>query len=202
MATKKRGTRSRVQSPVAPNGKSQHAIALLKADHREVEGFFKEFEKSTSATEKQSVAKKICNALKMHMRIEEEIFYPAFIKATGARDIHDEALVEHEGAKKLVAEIDSGAPGAPLFDAKVTVLSEMIKHHVKEEERFGGMFSKARRTKMDLYALGAALAARKQELERAPESKRAGPRRAAGVLVGAAALARSKGARAHARRSH
>jgi hemerythrin superfamily protein len=203
MATKKRGTRSRArQSRAARNGKTQDATALLKADHREVEGFFKAFERSESATERQSLATKICNALKIHTQIEEEVFYPAFMDATGEQDIHDEALVEHEGAKKLIAEIESGAPGAPLFDAKVKVLSEMIKHHVKEEERMGGMFSKARSAKMDLDALGAALAARKQELERASESKRAGPRRASGAYMGAASMARSKGARAQARRSH
>ena len=122
----------------------KNAIALLKADHREVEGLFKTFKSAKSDAEKQALAKKICAALKMHTRIEEEIFYPAFIKATGDNELHSEALVEHHGAKQLIKEIEGAAAGDPLFDARVKVLSEMIKHHVKEEERWTGMFAKAR----------------------------------------------------------
>ena len=202
MATKRRGSRaSTEQRKSARNGKAQDAIALLKADHREVEGFFKAFDGSDSAAEKQSLAKKICKALRIHTQIEEEIFFPAFLEATEEQDLRDEALVEHAGAKKLIAEIEGGAPGDELFDAKVTVLSEMIKHHVKEEEQRGGMFSKARSAKMDLDALGARLAARKQELERAPDSKRAGPRQTPAALMRAASLEQSRGARAHVRKS-
>ena len=88
----------------------QSAIALLKADHREVEGLFKSFKSAKSATEKESLASKICTALKLHTRIEEEIFYPAFIEATGDKELHNEALVEHQGAKRLIEEIEnSGA---------------------------------------------------------------------------------------------
>ena len=206
MATRKRGSRSSGQQRKSAerNGKAQDATALLKADHREVEGLFKSFERADAAAEKLSLAKKICKALKVHAQIEEEIFYPAFIEATDEQDLHDEALVEHEGAKKLIAEIESGSPGDELFDAKVTVLSEMIKHHVQEEEQRGGMFSKARSAKMDLEALGAKLAARKQELESAlgsSSSKRAGPRQTPAALMRAASLAGSRSARAHVRRS-
>jgi hypothetical protein len=177
------------------------AIALLKADHREVEGFFKAYKRSESAAEKQILAKKISDALKMHTRIEEEIFYPAFLKATSEESIHDEALVEHDGAKKLVAEIEESAPGDRMLDARVTVLSEMIKHHVREEEGFGGMFSKARRAKMDLMALGALLEARKQELTRdEPAQRNKTPRGTRASFMGAAALARAEGRRPHARR--
>jgi hypothetical protein len=180
----------------------QNAIALLKGDHREVEGFFKSFKRSDSAADKQVLAKKICDALKLHARIEEEIFYPAFIQATGAQQIHDEAIVEHDGAKKLIADIEGGAAGDPLFDAKVTVLAEMIKHHVREEERFGGMFSKARMAKMDLLALGALLEARKRELVREPSAKRAKtPRGTRSAFMGAAQLSRSVEPRPRARRN-
>jgi hemerythrin superfamily protein len=141
------------------------AITLLKADHRQVEDWFGQFEKARDADKKQRLATQICNALKVHTTIEEEIFYPAFLDATEEKDIHHEAEVEHDGAKKLIAEIEASGPDDDYFDAKVSVLSEMIKHHVKEEEGPGGMFSKSRDSEMDLDMLGEQLAARKAELE-------------------------------------
>jgi hypothetical protein len=140
------------------------AISLLKVDHRQVKGWFSAFEKARSESRKQDLANKICAALKVHTRIEEEIFYPAFLEHAQEEDIHHEAVVEHDGAKKLIAEIEAAGPTDEYFDAKVTVLSEMIKHHVKEEEQPGGMFAKARKSDMDLAELGKQLAARKREL--------------------------------------
>jgi len=140
------------------------AIALLKADHREVEGWFEEFEKARSEKKKQDLADKICTALKVHTQIEEEIFYPAFLEATGDKDIHHEAEVEHAGAKNLIAQIEKMTPDDDYYDAKVKVLSEMIKHHVKEEEQRDGMFAEAKKSGMDLAALGEEMAARKAEL--------------------------------------
>ncbi len=141
------------------------AIALLKADHRQVEDWFEQFEKARDDNRKQKLATQICDALNVHTTIEEEIFYPAFLEATGDTDLHHEAEVEHDGAKKLIAEIEASSPDDDYFDAKVTVLSEMIKHHVKEEEQPGGMFAESRDSDMDLDALGEQLAARKAELE-------------------------------------
>jgi len=141
------------------------AIALLKADHRQVEEWFGQFEKARDDQRKQTLATKICRALRVHATIEEEIFYPAFLEATDDTDLHHEAQVEHDGAKALIAQIEASGPDDDFFDAKVTVLSEMIKHHVKEEEQPGGMFAEARKSKMDLESLGAQLAARKAELE-------------------------------------
>ena len=140
------------------------AISLLKADHRQVEGWFSSFEKTRSEARKQQLASKICSALKVHTRIEEEIFYPAFLEQAQEEDIHHEAVVEHAGAKKLIAEIEGATPTDEYYDAKVTVLSEMIKHHVKEEEQPGGMFAKARKSEMDLADLGKRMAARKKQL--------------------------------------
>lgn len=140
------------------------AISLLKADHRQVEGWFSSFEKTRSESRKQQLAGKICAALKVHTRIEEEIFYPAFLEQAQEEDIHHEAVVEHDGAKKLIAEIEAAGPTDEYYDAKVTVLSEMIKHHVKEEEQPGGMFARARKSDMDLAELGKRLAARKKQL--------------------------------------
>ena len=140
------------------------AVALLKADHRQVEQWFEQFDKARSPSKKKQLATSICSALKVHTEIEEEIFYPAFLKATKDEDMHHEAIVEHDGAKKLIAEIESMGPEDDYYHAKVTVLSEMIKHHVKEEEQPGGMFAESKKSKMDLVELGRELAARKQAL--------------------------------------
>ena len=159
---------SRVSStPKAPARRSAQidAIALLKADHRQVETWFEQFEKTRSADRKQALAAKICNALKVHTEIEEEIFYPAFLEATEDSDMHHEAVIEHDGAKKLIAEIEASSPDDDYYDAKLKVLSEMIKHHVKEEEQPGGMFAEARKSDMDLGQIGQELKARKTQLE-------------------------------------
>ena len=145
--------------------RSQNAIALLKADHRQVEEWFAQFEKARDDERKQVLANKICNALKVHTTIEEEIFYPAFLDATDDKDMHHEAEIEHEGAKQLIAKIEASSPDDDYFDSKVKVLSEMIKHHVKEEEQPDGMFAEARKSDMDLDALGEQMAQRKAELE-------------------------------------
>ena len=145
--------------------KSVDAIALLKADHRQVAKWFAEFDKARAGNRREKLAAQICAALRVHTKIEEEIFYPAFIAATGDKPLHHEAVVEHAGAKKLIGEIESSDSRDDYFEAKVTVLSEMIKHHVKEEEQPGGMFAKARKSGMDLRALGATLAERKRALE-------------------------------------
>ncbi len=126
---------------------------------------FSKFDKATAASRKQQLASNICDALTVHTTIEEEIFYPAFLEATEDKDLHHEAVVEHDGAKKLIAQIRDMSPDDDYFDAKVTVLSEMIKHHVKEEEQPGGMFAEARKSEMDLSALGEQLLARKRELQ-------------------------------------
>jgi len=151
-------------------GKREDAIGLLKADHRQVETWFSQFSKSRSQRKKEELVTLICDALTTHTTIEEEIFYPAFIEATGDKDTHHEAVVEHAGAKNLIAEIQEMSPDDDYFDAKVTVLSEMIKHHVKEEEQPGGMFSEAKKSDMDLQALGEQLRARKEELEETAEA--------------------------------
>ncbi len=167
---KRKSTSRRASKPAATRSRgsggaqSQDAIALLKADHRQVEGWFAEFEKARSSQRKLELARNICNALKVHTTIEEEIFYPAFLDATEDKDTHHEAEIEHAGAKNLIAEIEASGPDDDYYDSRVKVLSEMIKHHVKEEEQAGGMFAEARQSDMDLKALGEALRARKEQL--------------------------------------
>ncbi len=139
------------------------AISLLKADHRKVEGLFKRYEKSDNKSAKVKLAKEICLELSVHTTIEEELFYPA-ARGTVDKEIHDEAYVEHDGAKVLIAELLKGTPEDDFYDAKVTVLSEMIKHHVKEEEQPGGLFAQARKDHIDFAALAQQMKARKREL--------------------------------------
>ncbi len=139
------------------------AIALLKADHRTVEGLFEKFESARSG-QKQAIAVQICNELKIHTTIEEEIFYPA-LQGKIEEETYTEAYVEHDGAKLLINDIMSASEEDEFFDAKVKVLSEEIKHHVKEEEmRSEGMFAQAREAGVDLLELRDRMMARKQEL--------------------------------------
>lgn len=161
---KRAGARAqkRQTPPPAATEARRDAVALLEADHREVEALFDRFDAAGGDAEKGQIAAQICLALKIHAQIEEELFYPLAREATGDTDLVDEAVVEHMGAKTLIAQIEAMQPGQPLYDAKVKVLGEQIRHHVEEEE--SELFPEARQTEMDLVAIGADLAARKAEL--------------------------------------
>jgi hypothetical protein len=139
------------------------AIALLKADHRKVEELFESYENTKSKSVKARLAQQICMELTVHATIEEEIFYPA-VKGQVEDDMLDEAYVEHDGAKMLIGELLAGSPEDDFYDAKVKVLSEEIKHHVKEEEQRDGIFAQAKKAGVDMVELGERLAARKSEL--------------------------------------
>jgi hemerythrin superfamily protein len=144
------------------NGSGKDAIALLRADHAKVSDLFGQFEKARSADKKARLAEQICAELKVHAQIEEEIFYPAAREVLRDEALLDEATVEHASAKDLIAQIEAASPGDDLFDARVTVLAEYIKHHVKEEHN--ELFPQLRKTRIDLKALGQALAERKEQL--------------------------------------
>jgi hypothetical protein len=139
------------------------AISLLKKDHREVDAWFEEYEQLDDETDKAELFAKISLALKVHTQIEEEIFYPEE-RGEVEDDILDEAYVEHQGAKTLIAEIDAMSPSEAFYDAKVKVLGEYVKHHVKEEEQPGGIFAQAKKGDEDLEETGRRLQARKAEL--------------------------------------
>lgn len=145
----------------------QDAIALLTADHREVSDMFKQFEElgDRAKASKQKLVEKICKSLIAHTQIEEEIFYPAIREQKqikDADDMVDEAIVEHQAAKDLIRQLQEANPEDDLYDAKVKVLGEEIEHHVKEEEE--EMFKEARKSGLDLKALGQEMAQRKQEI--------------------------------------
>lgn len=162
------------RSGTARKGGDIDAIALLTQDHKDVKKLFKQYDKMVEEgaedDERQALASQICTMLTVHATIEEEIFYPAARDALEEQDLLDEAEVEHASAKDLIAQIEAGSPSTDdLYDAKVKVLGEYIDHHVKEEE--GEMFAQARKSDMDLAALGEELMARKQELLPAEEEE-------------------------------
>jgi hemerythrin superfamily protein len=160
-AQPKKGARSTRRTKSASR-RPQDALALLRADHREVKAMFEEFEKTEGDDEKVEIARRICTALTVHAQIEEEIFYPAAYEALEENDLLDEAEVEHASAKDLIAQIEASSPSEPLYDAKVKVLGEYIDHHVQEEEK--ELFPECRDSDMDLKAIGEQLKARKEEL--------------------------------------
>jgi len=145
---------------------NQDAFALLTADHKRVKSLFKEFESLKDEGDddrKAALVETICNELTVHARVEEEIFYPALREVIEDEDLMDEADIEHASAKQLIAQIEQLQVGGDHYDATVTVLSEYIDHHVKEEE--GEMFSKARKADIDSAVLGEEMAVRKAELK-------------------------------------
>lgn len=149
-----------------PTNIDTDANHVLAADHRAVEALFEQFEKARGSERKAKIAAQICTELKIHAQIEEEIFYPA-LKGKIDDDLLKEAYVEHDGAKILINDIAASGPSDKYFEAKVTVLSEEIKHHVKEEEKqHDNMFQQARAADVDLDALGERMLARKEELKR------------------------------------
>src|ERR1700731_4657543 len=157
---------SRSQSPdrkKETQAASPSAIDLLEQDHREVEEWFDEYDELKEDDDRKAeLAQKICFALKVHAQIEEEIFYPQAREASQDNDLIDEALVEHSTVKNLIAEIESMEVGEELYDAKIRVLGEMVKQHIKEEEE--ELFPELQATRMDLDAVGKELAERKEEL--------------------------------------
>lgn len=150
------------------NERGMNALELLKHDHDEVDEMFKQFEEikdNGDDAEKEQLVAQICDALTIHAQIEEAIFYPAARRALQdkGQDLLDEAAVEHQTLKDIIGRLEMAPTSDPLYDAGVKVLSEYVKHHVKEEEN--ELFPKVRSSDMDLQAIGEQLAERKQQLE-------------------------------------
>ena len=143
---------------------SRNAFDVLEQDHREVEEWFDEYDelKDSDEDRKAELAEKICLALKIHAQIEEEIFYPRAREATKDDDLIDEAIVEHATVKNMIGEIEEMDVGEELYDAKIRVLGEMVKRHIREEEE--ELFPELQSAKVDLDAVGKELAERKEEL--------------------------------------
>jgi len=168
MATTQSPTpKSKSSSAVTKSGKASarpdDAVSLLMADHRAAEDLFKQYEKAKDDPKrKQAIAHKVISELRVHMALEEEIFYPASRPFVDEQDTVNEAEVEHASAKDLMDQIEAMSPTDDYYDAKVKVLSELIEHHVEEEET--EYFPEVRRSEMDLKAVGEEMKARKAEL--------------------------------------
>ena len=144
--------------------KAAGALEMLKEDHAKVQKAFKEFEKmdrEDTETMKQLV-QTVCEDLKVHTTLEEEIFYPAVREAIEDEDIMNEAAVEHETAKMLIDQLENMGPDDPNFHATFTVLGEYVKHHIKEEE--SEMFPQAKKADLDFEDLAQRMTERKREL--------------------------------------
>jgi hemerythrin superfamily protein len=163
-AAERKSSRSRVASKKnETRAESMNAFDLLEQDHREVEEWFDEYDEIEDDDDRKSeLAEKISLALKVHAQMEEEIFYPRAREATKDKDLLDEAVVEHATVKSLIAEIEAMEVGDDLYDAKIRVLGEMVKQHIKEEE--DELFPEVQSAKVDINALGKELAKRKEEL--------------------------------------
>ena len=148
----------------AKKATATNAITLLKADHKQVKAWFNDYEKAEADSRKAKLSEQICQALKVHMQVEEELFYPASREVLKAdqEDMVDEAVVEHAAAKELISQIEAMEVGEDFYDAKVKVLGEEISHHVEEEET--EFFPAVQKTELNLEALGARMATRKDEL--------------------------------------
>jgi len=142
--------------------KPVEAIALLRADHKAVDALFAEYDKARAPSKKKQLVSKICTELSVHAQVEEEIFYPAVKKALKDKELVPEAIVEQATMKDLIAQVEGKEPDGEMFDAKIKVLSEYVKHHVKEEHT--EMFPKAKGTKLDMVELGGRIAERKKVL--------------------------------------
>lgn len=154
MAAKKRTSTSSNRAP--------DAVAMLRADHQKVTEMFERYEGLRTKKQKQDLALEICQELTVHTQLEEEIFYPAARETIDDTDLLDEATVEHQSAKDLIAQIEEGDPDEELFDAKVKVLGEYVKHHVKEEQN--ELFPQVKESSLDLKQLAEEMRARKEEL--------------------------------------
>ena len=142
----------------------QDATAMLKADHKLVALLFADYEITSSVAKKKMLVTEIFKELTIHDQQEEEIFYPAVQEALKDHELVPEATVEHKTLKDLISEVKGVEPDGDMFDAKIKVLSEYVKHHVKEEE--GEMFPEAKSSKLDMTELGALMTERKLQLSK------------------------------------
>jgi hemerythrin superfamily protein len=154
--------RSGGQAKSNASAHARDAVSLLEADHREVETLFGQFERARDEDQRLQLAQQICLELRIHMEIEEEIFYPTSRDFLSHDEIVNEAIVEHQAAKDLMDAIEGVDPADMMFDARMLVLKEQIERHVEEEEK--ALFPQVQKSDMDLDAVGAKLAARKRAL--------------------------------------
>ena len=134
---------------------AETALDVLRRDHAALKALFQDFKNATDETARHSIAMTATRELKAHAAVEEKFFYPAVRRSRNDEETHDlvdEAREEHHAAKLLIAELERMKAGESALKAKFTVLTEMVKHHIAEEE--GEMFPLARVGSLDLLKLG------------------------------------------------
>jgi hypothetical protein len=145
------------------------ATDLLKRQHREVKGLFKEVEGTESARQRRQLMERIAAMLKVHTAIVEEIFYPAVreIGTDKAEAMYAEALEEHHVVDLVLAELPRVDPEDERFEAKMTVLGELVEHHADEEEDEMFPLAEKKLGAEQIAELGRRMAERMRELEEA-----------------------------------
>ncbi|MCR5875302.1 hemerythrin domain-containing protein [Phenylobacterium sp. J426] len=163
---RKASSKSKSNPGITKTGKASmqpdDGVSDLMRDHRKVEELFKQYEATEDDGGKEKLVAQISLELKIHMQLEEEVFYPASRDFVDEQDTVNEAIVEHQSAKDLMAELAGMKPSDEFYDAKVKVLQEMIEHHVGEEEE--EYFPEVRRSEMDLKAVGEQMASLRESL--------------------------------------
>ena len=140
---------------------------LLHQDHQKVQELFFQFSKAEENKEKEALVKEILTELHIHATIEEEIVYPGIEEEVEEGDeLVGEAETEHKVVKFLMAELSHMTAANPKFDANVTVLCELVVHHLREEEK--EMFKKLRESGADLEELAEQVLERKAQLKKQP----------------------------------
>lgn len=134
--------------------RSTHAIELLRHEHRRIRGLLSQFERSQSEPGRAALAEKICHALIVHMLMQQEIFFPAFLESTDDRQLYCQALVEQEAIQRLVTQVCEAPRQGELFAARMAVLLAMLRHHMDETEKRDGMLAEATCAGIDCEALG------------------------------------------------
>ena len=169
-------SRARSKSTASKTKRSSDALSLLAEDHKRVQKLFKQFDKTDreDADAMRELVEEACTELEMHAALEEELFYPALRDAVDEEHMEmlDEAQVEHDSAKQLIAQLRDLQAGDAMYAATFKVLSEYVMHHVGEEE--GEIFKQAKKADIDLEALGEQLQARRSEMQGMLSGEQAG----------------------------
>jgi hypothetical protein len=147
------------------------ALELLATQHTEVEELFGKIEEADDAGKKVELFNELADKLSAHTTIEEKIFYPA-VNASKTRELLVEAVEEHLAVKRVLADMLELDVEDEQFDAKLSVMKEMIDHHAHEEEE-KELFPKVRKmmSKEELAGLGNEMLAMFEDLlERSPRN--------------------------------
>lgn len=141
----------------------QNPLDMLKEDHQAVQGLFSQFEEADRRG-RQRIAEEALTMLEIHAKLEEDLIYPAIAEAIDDEELINEALEEHHVATLLIKELRKMEPKNERYAAKFKVLSEMVKHHIEEEE--GETFPQAEQADIDWSEIGQEAVTMREKLMR------------------------------------